>query len=79
MHINEFFSRVHSREGGGVDLPEAVYHARVVLEVLQEAVSPGIITKVRQELPAEFDPLFESGSRGQMDVPQARDKAIPNL
>ncbi len=70
MHVNEFFARVREREGGSVDLPAAVYHARVVLDVLREAVSPGIIAKVRQELPAEFDPLFESGSRGRMESPR---------
>ena len=35
--VDEFFRRVASREGA--DEPDAVYHARVVMEVLQEAVT----------------------------------------
>ena len=49
-----------------VDVPEAVYHARVVIEVLSEAVSKGEMDDVRAQLPAEFDRLFEAGSRGHM-------------
>lgn len=64
--LDEFFRRVAEREGAGVDLPEAVFHARVVMEVVQEAVSPGQIDDVRAQLPAEYDPLFEAGSTGEM-------------
>lgn len=49
---DEFFHRVCDKEG--VDLPDAVYHARVVLEVLQEAVSPGEIDDVRAQLPPDY-------------------------
>jgi uncharacterized protein (DUF2267 family) len=38
----------------------------VVIEVLQEAVSAGEIEDVRAQLPAEFDPLFDSGSEGTL-------------
>jgi uncharacterized protein (DUF2267 family) len=62
--FQEFMERVSQEEG--VDLPEAVHHARVVIEVLQEAVSVGEIEDVRAQLPAEFDPLFESGSEGTL-------------
>ncbi len=62
--VDEFFNRVSEREG--VDLPDAVHHARVVISVLQEAVSPGEIEDVRAQLPDEFDPLFEAGSEGTM-------------
>jgi len=61
--LDEFFRRVSMREG--VDLPEAVFHARVVMEVLKEAVSPGLLDKVLDQLPAEYDSLF-AGSRGKM-------------
>lgn len=61
---DEFFERVSDREG--VDLPVAVHHARVVIEVLQEAVSPGEINDIRQQLPADFQRLFESGSSGKL-------------
>ncbi|MEW6159780.1 MAG: DUF2267 domain-containing protein [Verrucomicrobiota bacterium] len=62
--LNEFFSRVSLREQ--MDLPVAVYHARVVIEVLQEAVSPGEINDVIQQLPPEFSSLFLAGSTGEM-------------
>jgi uncharacterized protein (DUF2267 family) len=66
--LDEFYQRVS--QGESVDLPEAVFHARVVIEVLGEAVSPGEMTDVRAQLPAEFDRLFEAGSSGHM--PQAK-------
>lgn len=61
---DEFFQRVSAREG--VDLPDAVFHARAVIEVLCEAVSPGEIDDVRAQLPADYQRLFESGSSGPM-------------
>lgn len=61
---NEFFRRVSEREG--TDLPVAVHHARVVLEVLGQAVSPGEIRKVRGQLPQDYQRLFESGSEGSL-------------
>lgn len=61
--LDEFFQRVSIRESVG--LPEAVFHARVVVEVLQEAVSKGEINDVRAQLPPEFAALFEAGSTGQ--------------
>jgi uncharacterized protein (DUF2267 family) len=62
--LDEFFKRVSEREG--IDLPAAVYHARVVIEVLGEAVTKGEIEDVRAQLPDEFDKLFEAGSKGRM-------------
>lgn len=62
--LDEFFRRVSFREG--VELPEAVFHARVVIEVLKEAVSPGVIDKALDQLPAEYDQLFKAGSKGKM-------------
>jgi uncharacterized protein (DUF2267 family) len=59
----EFFHRVCKKEG--VDLPVAVYHARVVMEVLKEAVSPGEIDDVRAQLPSDWQRLFE-GSQGHL-------------
>ncbi|MEW6116848.1 MAG: DUF2267 domain-containing protein [Nitrospirota bacterium] len=55
--LKEFFNRVSEREG--VDLPTATHHARVVLSVLTEAVSPGEIKDILSELPAEFHDLFK--------------------
>ncbi len=57
--VDEFFQRVGAREG--VDLPTAIYHAQAVIAVLTEAVSPGEMTDVRAQLPAEFSRLFEPG------------------
>jgi uncharacterized protein (DUF2267 family) len=68
MSIDDFYDRVHERECQGskiVDRPEAVYHIRVVLDVLQEAVSPGSRDKLRTQLPPEFQPLL-AGSKGDM-------------
>ncbi|WP_026735520.1 DUF2267 domain-containing protein [Fischerella sp. PCC 9605] len=64
--LDEFFRRVSAREG--VELPQAVFHARVVMEVLQEAISEGEINDIRAQLPEEFNPLFEAGSQGNMRV-----------
>lgn len=57
--LNHFFKRMASREP--TDLPDAVHHARAVISVLNEAVSAGQIEQVRNTLPDEFNPLFESG------------------
>ncbi len=62
--LDEFFDRVSLLEG--VDLPDAVFHARVVISVLQEAVSRGEMDDVRAQLPEEYDPLFESRGEGRM-------------
>ncbi|MFS0518297.1 DUF2267 domain-containing protein [Nostoc sp. UIC 10607] len=64
--LDEFFRRVSQRESVG--LPDAVHHARVVIEVLSEAISSGEINDIRSQLPSEFDPLFEAGSQGRMRV-----------
>ncbi len=55
--IEEFFERVSQREG--VDVPKAIYHARAVIAVLYEAISPGEMADVRAQLPAEYVRLFE--------------------
>jgi uncharacterized protein (DUF2267 family) len=55
--LEEFFERISQREG--VALPKAIYHARAVIAVLSEAVSPGEIADVRAQLPAEYARLFE--------------------
>jgi uncharacterized protein (DUF2267 family) len=62
--LDEFFQRVSVLEGS--DLPDAIFHARAVISVLQEAVSRGEIDDVRAQLPEEYDPLFESGPEGRM-------------
>lgn len=60
---DEFFHRVSQKEG--IDLPVSVYHARVVMDVLKSAVSPGEIDDLRAQLPPDYRRLFE-GSAGRM-------------
>lgn len=55
--VEEFFERVSQREG--VDVPRAIYHARAVIAVLSEAVSPGEMADVRAQLPSDYARLFE--------------------
>ncbi len=62
----EFLERVAAREE--VDLPVSSYHARVVIEVLSEAITPAELTQLRGQLPADYDALFEAGSEGEMDL-----------
>jgi uncharacterized protein (DUF2267 family) len=62
--LDEFITRVSTREN--VDKPEGTFHARVILEVLQEAVSPGEIDDVLSQLPHEYSRLFAAGSEGTM-------------
>lgn len=57
--VEEFFQRVSRREG--VDVPKAIYHARAVIAILYEAVSPGEMADIRAQLPAEYARLFEPG------------------
>lgn len=53
----EFLDRVAEREG--VDRADANYHAQQLLAVVAEDVPAGNLEKVRNNLPEEFDPLFE--------------------
>ena len=54
--VDEFIDRVAMREK--VTSPMAAFHARVVLSLLNEVVSFGMMLKVRRELPEEFGTLF---------------------
>lgn len=62
--LDDFFHRVSEEEG--VELPQAVFHARVVLEVVEEATTGGLFAKLRGQLPDEWDRLFEAGAEGRM-------------
>lgn len=64
--LDEFFDRVAERQGAGIDLPQATFHARTVMSVLQEAVTPGEMADVRAQLSAEWDPLFAAGAEGKL-------------
>lgn len=63
LALNELFQRIRDREGGGTELPDAVFHARCVVEVLEPPVTHGLVEKLQHAFPAEFEPLLE-GSRG---------------
>jgi uncharacterized protein (DUF2267 family) len=65
--LDEFFEKVNERDPG-TDLPKAAYHARVVVEVLRDAVSQGVIEHVRSQLRDEYDPLFQGSSQGEMST-----------
>lgn len=62
--LDEFFELVSKEEGA--ELPDSVHHARVVIEVLREAAGDDVVNKVRDQLPDEWRPLFDSGSSGDM-------------
>ncbi|MCU4750684.1 DUF2267 domain-containing protein [Halobacteria archaeon AArc-curdl1] len=53
----EFLDRVSEREG--VDRADANYHAQQVLAIVAEVVPPGNIEKIKNQLPEEYDRLFE--------------------
>lgn len=65
--LDEFCARVADIEG--LDLPKAIFHARAVMSVLQEAVSPGEIRDMFDQLPSEYAPLFEW--EGSTDIGKA--------
>jgi uncharacterized protein (DUF2267 family) len=67
MSLHEFFERVSTQEQ--THLPDAVYHARVVLEVLKEAVSDGEVKDIRAQLPEDWRALLDAGSQGQLHLP----------
>ena len=59
-----FLTRVS--EKSGLDRPEAVYAARVVCEVLDEATQGGVMGKVLQALPPDVRPIVTAGHTGQL-------------
>lgn len=56
--LAEFYEKVSAE--AGVDLPDAIHHARSVISVLREAVSPGELDDVRAQLPDEYADLFDA-------------------
>ena len=56
--VNEFIQRVSAREGG-TDIPAVWFHVRAVFSVIRDAVSPGTLRHVRDQLPSEYNQLFE--------------------
>lgn len=59
FHVDEFHQRVAERETAGVELPEAAFHARAVLSVVDEAVTGDQLERVREQLIPEWQPVFD--------------------
>jgi uncharacterized protein (DUF2267 family) len=62
--VSEFFRRVSNRAGIGEQ--DAAFQSRAVLEVLQEAVTPGEVGDIRNQLTEDYQRLFEAGSHGHL-------------
>ena len=62
--LDEFFQRVSAREG--VPLPDATYHARIIIALISEVVTMGEIENVRSQLPTNFRQLFDVEYEGQV-------------
>jgi uncharacterized protein (DUF2267 family) len=63
--FDEFADRVADREHAAK--PEAVFHSRVVLELVGQATTGGLMTKVRDVLPEDLRSLVDAGSTGTFD------------
>ena len=57
FELDTFYERVAEREG--VDLPDAVYHSKIVMGLVNEAISDGESRDMRAQLPDEYDDLFD--------------------
>lgn len=55
--LEEFFNRVRAR--AKIGYPDAIKQSKVVIAVLQEAVSAGELEDAIEELPEEFNKLFQ--------------------
>lgn len=62
--VKEFTHRVAERERAHE--PDALYHARVVFELLGEATTGGVMDRVRDALPPDLRPLVDAGSGGRL-------------
>jgi uncharacterized protein (DUF2267 family) len=62
--LDEFFVNVSKIENR--DLPDAVQHSRAVITTLNDAVSAGEFLKIKNQLPEEYNTLFEAGIEGQL-------------
>jgi len=61
--LNEFYEKVSEKEG--TDMPIAVHHARSVMSVVKEAVTPGQWRNLLYELPEEYAPLLDYKGDGE--------------
>ncbi len=68
--LGEFYERVARREG--VDLPDAVHHAKVVMNVVREAITPGEMDHLWSALPDEYNEIFDT--EAMAEAPEQRPK-----
>ena len=54
-------------ERAGAREPDATYAARVVLEVVDEAITGALVDRVRESLPDDIRELLDAGSQGQLN------------
>lgn len=66
LSVGQFLSSVGDR--ASVDPPDAAWQARVVLDVLRDAVTPGTLDNIRAQFPGEFERLFDAGTEGDLDL-----------
>lgn len=52
LNLREFYDRVALRAHSSVE--KAIFHVRAVIDTLREAISPGAVNKLRQQLPDEY-------------------------
>jgi uncharacterized protein (DUF2267 family) len=62
LSVQEFEERVAEREHA--DVEKAIFHTRCVLDTMRDAISPGAVQKLRQQLPREFQPFLRASGRG---------------
>lgn len=55
--VEDFYQRVAEREGR--ELSDAVFHAKVVLNLIEEAVDAGEMKKIRAQLPEEWKTIMD--------------------
>ncbi|MPY80649.1 MAG: DUF2267 domain-containing protein [Actinophytocola sp.] len=60
--VSGFITRVRDRAGGSVDEPQAVYLARVVFEITDEATQGRLAERVREALPEGLEGVLSKGS-----------------
>lgn len=70
LGVREFYKRVSDQEG--VDVLDACLHVGAVFSVMREAVPRRTIEKIREQLPDEYDPLFETGGEDASSQPSSR-------
>ena len=60
--LKDFYKRVAAR--ADIRVPEAIDRSQVVVSVLQESVSAGLLDEVRAQLPDEYNEIFTGESYG---------------